>query len=79
MTNRANMTVAVAVATGAADCGLGILAAARAMGLDFVPVTRERFDLAVPEEYMESPLVKRVRAVLEEEDVRMRLWRERAG
>jgi putative molybdopterin biosynthesis protein len=65
-----HMAVAVTVATGAADCGVGILAAARAMGLDFVPVTRERFDLAIPEEHMESPLIKQVLAVLEEAEFR---------
>ncbi|HYM91771.1 MAG TPA: molybdopterin biosynthesis protein, partial [bacterium] len=65
-----HMAVAVAVATGAADCGLGILAAARAMGLDFVPVARERFDLAIPEDQMESPLVKQVLAVLDEPEFR---------
>jgi putative molybdopterin biosynthesis protein len=65
-----HMAVAVTVATGAADCGLGILAAARAMDLDFVPVTRERFDLAVPDEYLDLPLIKRVLAVLEEPEFR---------
>ena len=60
-----HMAVAVTVATGAADCGLGILAAARALGLDFVPVIRERFDLAIPEEHMESRLVRQVLAVLD--------------
>lgn len=59
-----HMAVAVAVATGAADAGLGILAAARAMGLDFVPVARERFDLAVLEEHLASPLIERVLSVL---------------
>lgn len=65
-----HMAVAVTVATGAADCGLGILAAARAMGLDFVPVTRERFELAIPEEHMESPLITRVLTVLDEPEFR---------
>ena len=32
---------------GRADCGLGIMAAARAFGLDFVPVAREPYDLVV--------------------------------
>ncbi len=60
----------MAVATGAADCGLGILAAARAMGLDFVPVTRERFDLAIPEEHLDSPLITQVLAVLQDPEFR---------
>ncbi len=32
-----HMAVAVNVKTGAADCGLGVYAAAKALGLDFVP------------------------------------------
>ena len=40
-----HMAVAVNVLTGAADTGLGIHAAARALGLDFVPLARERYDL----------------------------------
>lgn len=39
--------VAEAVATGRADVGFGLAAAARDHGLDFVPVTRERYFLAV--------------------------------
>jgi putative molybdopterin biosynthesis protein len=39
--------VAAAVKGGSADAGLGVLAAARALGLDFVPVARERYDLLV--------------------------------
>ena len=41
--------VAVQVRAGSADVGLGILAAARALDLDFVPVARERFDLCIPD------------------------------
>jgi putative molybdopterin biosynthesis protein len=37
--------VAAAVAGGTADAGLGVLAAARALKLDFLPVARERYDL----------------------------------
>jgi putative molybdopterin biosynthesis protein len=42
-----HLAVAGAVASGTADAGLGILAAARAYGLDFVPVARERYELAL--------------------------------
>ncbi|MDD4951936.1 MAG: molybdopterin biosynthesis protein [Desulfovibrionaceae bacterium] len=43
-----HMAVAVNVLTGAADCGLGIFAAAKALGLDFVPLAHERYDLIIP-------------------------------
>jgi putative molybdopterin biosynthesis protein len=42
-----HLAVAAAVAAGRADAGLGILAAARAFGLDFVPVAREPYDLVL--------------------------------
>lgn len=45
-----HMNVAMAVVSGAADAGLGIRAAASALDLDFIPVTRERYDLVIPEE-----------------------------
>jgi putative molybdopterin biosynthesis protein len=57
-----HMTVAVNVLTGAADCGLGIFAAAKALGLDFVPLARERYDLVIPERHMQD---RRVAAMLE--------------
>lgn len=40
--------VAAAVASGSADVGLGILSAARALELEFLPLARERYDLAIP-------------------------------
>jgi putative molybdopterin biosynthesis protein len=42
-----HLAVAAAVAAGRADTGLGILAAARAFDLDFVPVAQEPYDLVV--------------------------------
>jgi putative molybdopterin biosynthesis protein len=43
-----HMSVASAVLTGVADTGLGVLSAANALGLDFIPVASERYDLAIP-------------------------------
>lgn len=50
--------VAEAVAVGAADVGPGIMAAARAFGLDFIPVEEERYDLVLPAEYLDAPPVQ---------------------
>jgi putative molybdopterin biosynthesis protein len=50
-----HLAVAAAIAAGRADAGLGIMAAARAFGLDFVPVTREPYDLVVAPAAMSSP------------------------
>ncbi len=49
-----HMSVAMAVVSGRADVGLGVLAAARALDLDFIPVSRERYDLVVPEDLLED-------------------------
>ena len=40
--------VAVNVHSGTADVGLGILAAAKGLGVDFLPLMPERSDLVVP-------------------------------
>lgn len=55
---RTHLAVASAVAAGSADAGLGILAAARALELDFIPVVREQYDLVIPRQHYESPLLK---------------------
>jgi putative molybdopterin biosynthesis protein len=59
-----HMAVAAAVLSGAADVGLGIQAAAKALGLDFIPVVTEQYDLIVPAEYFDSgPIVSLRRAI----------------
>lgn len=40
-----HMAVAATVAAGAADAGLGVQAAALALGLEFIPVAEEQYDL----------------------------------
>ena len=40
-----HMTVAASVASGSIDAGLGVQAAAKALGLDFIPVASEQYDL----------------------------------
>lgn len=56
-----HMSVAVAVLSGAADAGLGIFAAAKALGLDFIPVVTERYDLLIPAEHFETENIRRLR------------------
>ncbi len=52
-----HMGVASAVLTGIADAGMGILAAARALGLDFIPLAKERYDLVIPADFMKKETV----------------------
>ncbi len=60
-----HLGVAAAVASGRADCGLGIPAAAQALELDFVPLFHERYDLVIPQVYAESDLLKPLFELLE--------------
>jgi putative molybdopterin biosynthesis protein len=50
-----HMAVAALVKSGGADCGLGILSASRALGLQFLPLAEEEYDLLVPEKYVDLP------------------------
>lgn len=59
-----HMAVAVAVLSGAADVGLGIYAAAKALGLDFIPVVTEQYDLVFTAEYFESAPVQTLLKVI---------------
>jgi len=52
-----HLAVAADVASGAADTGLGILAAARALDLDFVPLFNEQYQLVIPREHYEAPIL----------------------
>ena len=49
-----HMAVAAAVLSGRADTGLGIRASARALGLDFIPLGPEEYDLVIPSKYMQD-------------------------
>ena len=52
-----HLGVAAAVASGRADCCLGIPAAAQALDLDFVPLYQETYQLIIPSVYAESELL----------------------
>ncbi|WP_136799198.1 molybdopterin biosynthesis protein [Desulfosediminicola ganghwensis] len=55
-----HMSVAAAVASTSVDAGMGIRAAAVALGLDFVPIAEERYDLIVPQKFLDDPKVIKV-------------------
>jgi putative molybdopterin biosynthesis protein len=50
-----HLAVAAAVAAGRGDAGLGIMAAAAPIGLGFVPVAREPYDLVVAPGALDGP------------------------
>ena len=59
-----HLAVAAAVAGGRADASLGILSAANTMGLDFVPLLQEQYDLVIPVEHYESERVQFLLSVI---------------
>ena len=63
-----HLAVAAAVNGGAADVGLGILSAARALGLDFLPLLEEQYDLVIPRAHYEGDLLRPLLALLENEE-----------
>jgi putative molybdopterin biosynthesis protein len=52
-----HLGVAAAVASGRADCGLGVAAAAEALDLDFIPLFQERYDLVIPKQFADDVLL----------------------
>jgi putative molybdopterin biosynthesis protein len=65
-----HLAVAAAVAADRADAGLGVLAAARAFDLGFVPVAREPYDLVLERELVESELLVPLWSLLESVEFR---------
>lgn len=68
-----HMAVAAAVGSDGADAGMGILSAAKAMDLDFIPVGPEEYDFAVPLEYLELPHIKAFIEILKMDEFHKRL------
>ncbi|MEK9659665.1 MAG: substrate-binding domain-containing protein, partial [Chloroflexota bacterium] len=68
-----HLAVAEAVAASLADAGVGVRSAAIATGLDFVPLTTERYDLVIPTASLDEPAVQRLLAVLGEASLRARV------
>lgn len=67
-----HMNVAVSVLNGMTDVGLGIMAAARALDLDFISVIEEQYDLVVPSSFVNDPKIELIIGV-----ARSRKFRER--
>ncbi len=62
-----HMAVAAAVSSGSADVGVGVLSAANAMDLDFIPIGEEEYDFAIPEKYLKSDMFKQFTDIIESE------------
>jgi putative molybdopterin biosynthesis protein len=53
-----HLAVAAAVAGGRVDVGLGVLSAARALGMDFIPLRSEQYDLVMTRESYDSDVLQ---------------------
>jgi len=68
-----HMAVAVDVLSGAADCGMGIYAAARALDLDFVPIAKEQYDMVIPAYLLEDAAIQAVLRTIRSDHFRERV------
>jgi putative molybdopterin biosynthesis protein len=59
-----HLAVAAAVASGRADCGLGIAAAAQALELEFISLFQERYDLVIPQVNAQDTLLAPLMEIL---------------
>ncbi len=65
-----HMAVAAAVLSGRADTGLGIRASANALGLTFIPLGPEEYDLVIPSQYMHDERILALMDVISSTDFR---------
>ncbi|MFA5110472.1 MAG: substrate-binding domain-containing protein, partial [Desulfobaccales bacterium] len=63
-----HMAAALNVHSGTADVGFGIFSAAKALGLDFIPLTSERYDLVVPESTFNDPRFQNLLEVIHSQE-----------
>lgn len=68
-----HMAVAAAVASDSGDAGMGVLSAAQAMGLDFIPVGVEEYDFAIPQRFLDVPAVQAFVEILKSEGFQKKL------
>ncbi len=66
-------SVAAQIASGSADAGMGIYAAAQLYGLDFIPICIEEYDLLIPDHAWNSPMVQQLLDTLRSEAFRRKL------
>jgi putative molybdopterin biosynthesis protein len=63
-----HMGVASAVLSGIADTGVAILAAAQALGLECIPVAKERYDIAIPREFIGLEMIDALLQIIKEDE-----------
>ncbi len=69
-TELTHSAVAAFIASGMAEVGFGVQTAANRFGLDFIPLVRERYFLALPFKALDEPTMQHVINVLQSEQYR---------
>jgi putative molybdopterin biosynthesis protein len=68
-----HLGVAAAIANGDADCGIGIYSAAIMMGLEFIPICSEEYDIAITKEFLDMPMIKEFINVIKSDEFKQKL------
>jgi putative molybdopterin biosynthesis protein len=63
-----HIAVALAVKSGEADAGMCVYSAAKALGLPFIPVAQERYELAIRREHREDPRIRKLAEAIRSEE-----------
>ena len=66
-------SVAVQIASGSADVGMGIYSAARLYDLDFIPICIEEYDLLIPDQAWDDPRTQAMIRVMKSEKFKEKL------
>ena len=61
------------IANGSGDAGMGIWSAAQLYGLEFLPICTEQYDLLIPDNAWDTPMVQKLLEVLRSDTFRARL------
>lgn len=64
-----DMSVAKIIRAGLVDCGMGVEAAARAIGLGFLPIDEEPYDLVIPNHFLNLPAVAQLLELLKSREL----------
>ncbi len=66
-------SIAAQIASGSADVGMGIYAAARMFDLDFIPVCIEKYDFLIPEYAYETPMIQKILEIIKSVSFKQKL------
>lgn len=70
-----HMDVALEILHGSADAGIAIRAVSKLLGLDFIPLARERFDLVIPNKFYSTDAVRALCGVLHSDEFKFNIAR----